>query len=105
LTQLDLGANRLEQIPSWAFTYLRQLQVLKMEANRIQRIETDTFAEAHLANLRYFHLDRNRVSIKCFFLNLIYSHIFCYLFKILPYFHRLSPCPMAHWHIFRCSKC
>jgi Leucine-rich repeat (LRR) protein len=63
LIQLHLSGNRLEQIPSWALTYLRQLQNLKLEGNQIEQIGADTFAETHLPNLRYFHLDGNRVGM------------------------------------------
>ncbi|KAL3125683.1 hypothetical protein niasHT_009770 [Heterodera trifolii] len=61
LFHLDLAGNDLGQVPRWSLTYLRQLQHLSLRDNRIAALPGDTFAELHLRNLRYLHLDGNKI--------------------------------------------
>ncbi|KAH7718050.1 leucine Rich Repeat family protein, partial [Aphelenchoides avenae] len=63
LYQLKLTRNLLTAIPHWALTYLRQLQYLDLQENRIAEIKADTFHEAQLKNLRYLHLDKNQIAL------------------------------------------
>ena len=61
LTSLNLKSNNLSVIPSWAFTYLHQLQFLHLENNRILSIRSNTFDETQLNSLQFLHLDGNQV--------------------------------------------
>uniref|UniRef100_A0A915PH04 Chaoptin n=1 Tax=Setaria digitata TaxID=48799 RepID=A0A915PH04_9BILA len=63
LYQLKLNQNSLTSIPSWAMTYLYQLQYLHLVHNMISEIKSDTFDETQLKNLHYLHLDYNQISI------------------------------------------
>ncbi|VDN01367.1 unnamed protein product [Thelazia callipaeda] len=62
LYQLTLNQNSLTTIPSWAMTYLHQLQYLHLVHNMIANIESDTFDETQLENLHYLNLDYNQIS-------------------------------------------
>lgn len=63
LTQLNFAHNNLSVIPSWALTYLHQLQFLHLQHNRISQIRPNTFDETQLNNLQFLHLDHNQVII------------------------------------------
>uniref|UniRef100_A0A914HXV5 Chaoptin n=1 Tax=Globodera rostochiensis TaxID=31243 RepID=A0A914HXV5_GLORO len=63
LFHLDLSGNRFGQVPRWSLTYLRQLQHFSLRDNRIESLHGDTFAELHLRNLRYLHLDGNKIDL------------------------------------------
>ncbi|KAE9415552.1 hypothetical protein Angca_002700, partial [Angiostrongylus cantonensis] len=61
LTHLNLRRNNLTVIPTWALTYLHQLQVLRLDGNRISHIRANTFDETQLNNLHFLHLDNNQI--------------------------------------------
>ncbi|EGT48262.1 hypothetical protein CAEBREN_31443 [Caenorhabditis brenneri] len=61
LTQLDLSHNNLSVIPTWALTYLHNLQILHLENNRIDVLRTNTFDETQLNNLQFLYLDNNQI--------------------------------------------
>ena len=62
LRSLNLQHNNLDSIPYWAFTYLEQLQYLRMQGNEITSAGLNTSTETKLGQLQYVHLDRNKVS-------------------------------------------
>ncbi|VDM62386.1 unnamed protein product [Angiostrongylus costaricensis] len=63
LTHLSLRRNNLTVIPTWALTYLHQLQVLRLDGNRISHIRANTFDETQLNNLHFLHLDNNQIQL------------------------------------------
>lgn len=61
LLQLIIDRNALKIVPSWAFIYLHRLEHLSLRGNEISDLSANTFGEAQLKNLRYLHLDKNKV--------------------------------------------
>ncbi|KAI1731045.1 leucine rich repeat domain-containing protein [Ditylenchus destructor] len=61
LYHLNLNHNSLPAVPGWAFTYLYQLQHLHMKDNQISKLSPASFGETQLRNLRYLHLDKNKL--------------------------------------------
>ncbi|CAP23873.1 Protein CBG02687 [Caenorhabditis briggsae] len=72
LTQLDLSHNNLSVIPTWALTYLHNLQILHLENNRIDVLRSNTFDETQLNNLQFLYLDNNQLRI---IPNLAFNHL------------------------------
>ncbi|CAJ0951102.1 unnamed protein product, partial [Mesorhabditis belari] len=62
LFKLILTQNNISVIPSWALTYLHQLQFLHLENNRIATIRANTFDETQMNNLQFLHLDNNLIT-------------------------------------------
>ncbi|KAI6193751.1 hypothetical protein M3Y96_01052000 [Aphelenchoides besseyi] len=62
LRSLDLQHNSLNSIPYWSFTYLEQLQYLRLQDNEITTVGLNSSIETKLTNLHYVHLDRNRIT-------------------------------------------
>ncbi|CAD6199920.1 unnamed protein product [Caenorhabditis auriculariae] len=63
LTQLDLSNNNMSVIPTWALTYLHNLQFLHLQNNRIDTVRSNTFDETQLNNLQFLHLDHNQLKV------------------------------------------
>ncbi|KJH45863.1 leucine Rich repeat-containing domain protein [Dictyocaulus viviparus] len=61
LTRLNLKHNNLSTIPTWALTYLHQLQILRLDGNHISYIRGNAFDETQLNNLHFLHLDNNQI--------------------------------------------
>uniref|UniRef100_A0AC34R6V4 Chaoptin n=1 Tax=Panagrolaimus sp. JU765 TaxID=591449 RepID=A0AC34R6V4_9BILA len=61
LFQLVLTQNSLSNIPHHSLTYLEQLRYLKLQYNQISEIPPYIFANVKLKNLKYLHLDKNKI--------------------------------------------